>query len=159
MRLDWNGNHLQAKKRTDFSSFTRTTCRNLPVTTLNLHHYRLKIWNQFLTNLYGILLRHLERRTILYKNLQDSNLKADTPSSVDQSPAALGKGRGKGQRKRKPKPGPVNVAPLGLAHNPMGQTQPGMGIGVQAGNPQMGHPMGGYGQNPGHLVFFLVWIL
>ncbi|XP_066254151.1 mediator of RNA polymerase II transcription subunit 12 isoform X3 [Euwallacea similis] len=79
----------------------------------------------------------------------DSNLKADTPSSVDQSPVALGKGRGSkgGQRKpRKPKqPGPINVNPLAMGHSPMGQGQPGLGMG---GNPQM-HGMGGYGQNPG----------
>ncbi|XP_060517503.1 mediator of RNA polymerase II transcription subunit 12 isoform X2 [Cylas formicarius] len=73
---------------------------------------------------------------------------ADTPSSVDQSPAALGKGRGKGQRKRKPKPGPMHVNPMGMAQNPMGQGNAAMGMNVQGNNPQMGHNMNAYGQNP-----------
>ncbi|KAF7269352.1 mediator complex subunit kohtalo isoform X2 [Rhynchophorus ferrugineus] len=73
---------------------------------------------------------------------------ADTPTSVDQSPAAAGKGRGKGQRKRKPKPGPMHVNPMSMTQNPMGQTNPGMGMGVQGTNPQIPHAMGGYGQNP-----------
>uniref|UniRef100_A0AAR5PM52 Mediator complex subunit Med12 domain-containing protein n=1 Tax=Dendroctonus ponderosae TaxID=77166 RepID=A0AAR5PM52_DENPD len=79
----------------------------------------------------------------------DSNLKADTPSSVDQSPVALGKGRGKGQRKRKPKSGPVTMSPMTMGHNPIGQGPPGMGIGVQGNNPQMPHGLGAYGPNPG----------
>ncbi|KAK9882758.1 hypothetical protein WA026_023180 [Henosepilachna vigintioctopunctata] len=77
----------------------------------------------------------------------DSNLKADTPSSVDQSPVTLGKGRGKGQRKpRKPKfvPGPMQVNPMvGMAQNIPQQS--GMHEAVPGGNQQMGHNMG-YGQ-------------
>lgn len=78
---------------------------------------------------------------------------ADTPTSVEQSPAgAIGKGRGKGQRKpRKPKPvpGPVHVNPMTLGQSPIGQGQPGMQMQVQNNNSQLGHNMGGYGQAPG----------
>ncbi|XP_045472646.1 mediator of RNA polymerase II transcription subunit 12 isoform X2 [Harmonia axyridis] len=80
----------------------------------------------------------------------DSNLKADTPSSVDQSPITLGKGRGKGQRKpRKPKnvPGPMQVNPMvGMAQNAMNSQQAGMHVPVPSGNQQIPHNMG-YGQN------------
>ncbi|KAK9891849.1 hypothetical protein WA026_016648 [Henosepilachna vigintioctopunctata] len=77
----------------------------------------------------------------------DSNLKADTPSSVDQSPITLGKGRGKGQRKpRKPKsvPGPMQVNPMVVMAQNIPQ-QSGMHVAVPGGNQQMGHNMG-YGQ-------------
>ncbi|XP_008193999.1 mediator of RNA polymerase II transcription subunit 12 isoform X1 [Tribolium castaneum] len=82
------------------------------------------------------------------KPLKDCDLKADTPSSVDQSPAAMGKGRGKGQRRpRKPKtvPGQLPVNPMGMNQPQMGQGQ--MPMQVPGPNPQM-HNMGGYGQGP-----------
>lgn len=89
---------------------------------------------------------------VLNLQLKECDLKADTPSSVDQSPAAPGKGRGKGQRRpRKPKPpaGQVPVNPMAMGQNPMAQGQPGMGMqGVPGPNAQMGH-MGVYGQGPG----------
>lgn len=84
-------------------------------------------------------------------------LKADTPSSVDQSPHSgpLGKGRGKGQgrrpRKMKAAPGQVPVNPIGLgpgAIPPVGG-QPGMpGMQPVQTTPQMTHMPGGYPQNP-----------
>lgn len=89
--------------------------------------------------------------------LKESDLKADTPSSVDQSPAAVGKGRGKGQRKPRKKSGPgqMHMTPM-MNQSPMGggQGQPGAGMagmgGMQPGanvQSQMGHGgMGGYGQ-------------
>lgn len=43
----------------------------------------------------------------------------------------------------------MNVNPIAMGHNPMGPAQPGMGLGVQGNNPQMGHGMAGYGQNSG----------
>lgn len=85
-----------------------------------------------------------------------SDKPADTPSSVDQSPAAGGRGRGKNKGKRKqPKPGPgpagppMHLNPMGPMGQPqMGQTgpgaPPGMQMPMQPTNPQMGH-MGGYG--------------
>lgn len=83
-------------------------------------------------------------------------MKADTPSSVDQSPAGggVGKGRGKGQRKpRKPKAGPGaihGVNAMAIGQTPMGQGQPpGMQMPVQGGNPQMGHGGMPYGQASG----------
>ncbi|XP_049822887.1 mediator of RNA polymerase II transcription subunit 12 isoform X3 [Aethina tumida] len=91
------------------------------------------------------------------KPLKESDLKADTPSSVDQSPAAVGKGRGKGQRKPRKKSGPgqMHMTPM-MNQSPMGggQGQPGAGMagmgGMQPGanvQSQMGHGgMGGYGQ-------------
>lgn len=84
--------------------------------------------------------------------LKDIDLKADTPSSVDQSPAGtVGKGRGKGRKPRKPKAGPgqMHVNPVGMGQSPLGQGNPGMPMPVQGNNPQMGHNMGGYGQPPG----------
>lgn len=84
--------------------------------------------------------------------LKECDLKADTPSSVDQSPAAIGKGRGKGQRRpRKPKAaaGQVPVNPMALGQSPMGQGQQGMPMQTVPGpSSQMGH-MGVYGQGPG----------
>lgn len=84
--------------------------------------------------------------------LKDIDLKADTPSSVDQSPAGtVGKGRGKGRKPRKPKAGPgqMHVNPVAMGQSPLGQGNPGMPMPVQSNNPQMGHNMGGYGQPPG----------
>lgn len=72
--------------------------------------------------------------------LKECDLKADTPSSVDQSPAALGKGRGKGQRRpRKPKGGAAGQPQVGA----MAPQQVAM-QGVPAA--QMGHMGGVYGQ-------------
>jgi mediator of RNA polymerase II transcription subunit 12 len=85
------------------------------------------------------------------KPLKDCDLKADTPSSVDQSPAAVGKGRGKGQRRpRKPKavPGQLPVNAMGMNQPQMAQGQPGMSMQVPGPNPQM-HNMPGYAQGPG----------
>ncbi|KAJ8916222.1 hypothetical protein NQ315_016361 [Exocentrus adspersus] len=86
------------------------------------------------------------------KPLKEIDLKADTPSSVDQSPAGtVGRGRGKGRKPRKPKAGPgqMHVNPMAMGQSPVGQSNPGMAMPVQGNNPQMGHGMGGYGQPPG----------
>lgn len=84
------------------------------------------------------------------KPLKDLDLKADTPSSVDQSPVPMGKVRGKNQRKpRKPKnvPGQVpGVNPMINMNQPaIGQPQ-GIHMPVPGGNQQMTHNMA-YGQS------------
>ncbi|CAH0557477.1 unnamed protein product [Brassicogethes aeneus] len=87
------------------------------------------------------------------KPLKESDLKADTPSSVDQSPAGtVGKGRGKGRKPRTKKTAPgqqMHMNPM-MGQSPLGQAQPGMpGMPMQAGAPAMGHGLaGGYGQQP-----------
>ncbi|KAJ8951793.1 hypothetical protein NQ318_019766 [Aromia moschata] len=95
----------------------------------------------------------------VHPQLKDIDLKADTPSSVDQSPAGVGgvgKGRVKGRKPRKAKAAPAGgaqmhgVGAMGVGGPPMGQGGQGMqGVQVQGGAGQMGgHAMGGYGQNP-----------
>lgn len=88
---------------------------------------------------YRVLITTIIQCSCVYCNLQlkDCELKADTPSSVDQSPrsAALGKGRGKGQRRpRKPK------SASGQIPTPGGMVQPGMGQMQMGQNPNMGQP-------------------
>lgn len=81
----------------------------------------------------------------------ESELKADTPSSVDQSPlGTLGKGRGKGQRRQRKMKGPAGQLPvpaLNMSQAPINQNQQGMASmqGMQTANSQMGH-MSGYAQ-------------
>lgn len=86
--------------------------------------------------------------------MKESELKADTPSSVDQSPlGTLGKGRGKGQRRQRKMKGPaagqLPVSALNIGQTPMAQNQQagnmGGAQGMQGAAAQMGH-MSGYAQ-------------
>lgn len=81
-------------------------------------------------------------------------MKADTPSSVDQSPlGTLGKGRGKGQRRPRKLKGPsgqIPVPALNMGQSPLSQNQQGMAAmqGIQGANSQISHIQSSYPQNP-----------
>ncbi|XP_055677088.1 mediator of RNA polymerase II transcription subunit 12 isoform X2 [Lutzomyia longipalpis] len=107
------------------------------------------------------------------------DMKADTPSSVDQSPSAMigtnGRVKPKGRRPRKPKPGPANI-PINqpqqpqpppqqqqqqqqqqpmqtqMPNNPMNPMQMNMGNQMNPGMQQYQQAPGGMGQNPGQMM-------
>ncbi|XP_059617864.1 mediator of RNA polymerase II transcription subunit 12 isoform X2 [Phlebotomus argentipes] len=97
------------------------------------------------------------------------DMKADTPSSVDQSPGLIGANgrvRMKGRRPRKPKPGPANM-PINqpqqqpqappqqqpqMPNNPMGPMQMNMANQMNQGMQQYQQGPGAMQQNPGQMM-------